>query len=117
MGRTTVLAEHRAGGGDTSRDPRVDRGRGAVASAGVRASDPVAATTGLRRAELCGLRRLRDLDLVGGVVTVSSTVVALPNVAVEEIPTKNRRVRTIALDDLAVSILAAQLESRTCSSA
>ena len=70
----------------------------------------VAATTGLRRAELCGLRRRRDLDLAGGVVTVSSTVVALPKTAVEEIPTKNRRVRTIALDDLTVSILAAQLE-------
>ena len=70
----------------------------------------VAATMGLRRAELCGLRRLRDLDLAGGVVTVSSTVVALPKTAVEEIPTKNRRVRTIALDDVTVSSLAAQLE-------
>ena len=71
----------------------------------------VAATTGLRRAELCGLRRRRDLDLDGGMLTVSSTVVALPQAAVEEIPTKNRRVRTIALDDLTVSILRAQVDA------
>ena len=71
----------------------------------------VAATTGLRRAELCGLRRRRDLDLDGGVLTVSSTAVALPQAAVEEILTKNRRVRSIVLDDLTVSILRAQLDS------
>ncbi len=70
----------------------------------------VAATTGLRRAELCGLRRRRDLDLDAGVVRVSASVVALPGVPVGEIPTKNRRVRTIALDDLTVSILRAQID-------
>ena len=71
----------------------------------------VAARQGLRRAELCGLRRRRDLDLDGGVLTVSSTAVALPQAAVEEILTKNRRVRSIVLDDLTVSILRAQLDS------
>ena len=70
----------------------------------------IAATTGLRRAELCGLRRDRDVDLDAKVLTISSTVVALPNSPIEEIPTKNRRVRTVALDDLTASIIGAQLE-------
>ena len=75
------------------------------------AGDPGRGDDGLRRAALCGLRRRRDRDLEGGVLTVSSTVVALPQAAVEEIATKNRRVRTIALDDLTVSILRAQLDA------
>ena len=72
----------------------------------------VAATTGLRRAEWCGLRRRRDLDLDGGMLTVSSTVVALPQAAVEEIPTKNRRVRSIALDDLTAQLDALEARAR-----
>jgi integrase len=69
----------------------------------------VAATTGLRRAELCGLRRERDVDLDAGVMTVSSSVAAVPGESVQEIPTKNRRSRSIALDDLTVSMLRTQL--------
>jgi integrase len=69
----------------------------------------VAATTGLRRAELCGLRRARDLDLEAGAMTVSSSVAAVPGESVQEIPTKNRRSRSIALDDLTVSMLRTQL--------
>lgn len=69
----------------------------------------VAATTGLRRAELCALRASRDVDFVAGVVTVSATVVALPGAGIQEIATKNRRVRTVAIDGLTASILQAQL--------
>jgi integrase len=68
----------------------------------------VAATTGLRRAELCALRRSRDVDLENGVLTVSSSIVKLPGQPLGEIPTKNRRIRTIALDDLTAAIIRAQ---------
>ena len=70
----------------------------------------VAATTGLRRAELCALRRGRDLDLDGGLLRVSASVVALPGKPIGEIPTKNRRVRTIAVDDVTVHVLRAQIQ-------
>ena len=69
----------------------------------------VAATTGLRRAELCALRRTRDLDLERGLLRVSASVVKMPGEPLREIPTKNRRTRTLALDELTVAILAAQL--------
>jgi integrase len=75
----------------------------------------VAATTGLRRAELCAIRRWRDLDLDNGVLTVSSSIVKLPGEPLAEIPTKNRRTRVIALDELTAAILRAQfaeLEAR-----
>ncbi len=71
----------------------------------------VASTTGLRRAELCALRRWRDVDLGRRLLTVSASIVALPNVPMGEIPTKNRRVRTIAIDELTASILAVQMEA------
>ena len=69
----------------------------------------VAATTGLRRAELCGLR-VRDLDLERGLLEVSSSVAVLKGRVVREIPTKNRRIRTIAIDHLTSAILRAQVE-------
>ena len=69
----------------------------------------VAATTGLRRAELCALRCSRDLDLERGVLRVSASIVNLAGQPLAEIPTKNRRVRTLALDDLTVAILRAQI--------
>jgi integrase len=69
----------------------------------------VAATTGLRRAELCALRRDRDVDFTAKVITVSKSVVALQRSPIEEIPTKNRRVRKVAIDDLTASMLQAQL--------
>jgi integrase len=68
----------------------------------------VAATTGLRRAELCGLR-VRDLDLERGLLEVSSSVAVLKGRVVKEIPTKNRRIRTIAVDELTSAILRAQV--------
>jgi integrase len=69
----------------------------------------VAATTGLRRAELCALRRSRDLDLERGLLRVSASIANLAGQPLTEIPTKNRRVRTLALDDLTVAILRAQV--------
>ena len=69
----------------------------------------VAATTGLRRAELCGLRTRRDIDLDAKVLTVTATIVALPNAPLREAPTKNRRVRTLALDELTATVLGAQI--------
>ena len=69
----------------------------------------VAATTGLRRAELCALRRERDVDLNAGVLRVSASIVALAGQPLSEIPTKNRRVRTIALDDVTVQVLRSQM--------
>ncbi|MFP5488196.1 MAG: tyrosine-type recombinase/integrase [Acidimicrobiia bacterium] len=69
----------------------------------------VAATTGLRRAELCAIRSRRDLDLDNGVLTVSASIVNLPGQSLGEIPTKNRRTRTLALDELTRAILRAQV--------
>jgi integrase len=69
----------------------------------------VAATTGLRRAELCALRRRRDLDLERGLLRVSASIANLAGQPLTEIPTKNRRVRTLAIDDLTMAILRAQL--------
>lgn len=70
----------------------------------------VAATTGLRRAELCALRRDRDIDWQRRRVTVAWSIVVLPGQAVQEIPTKNRRARPVALDDVTHSMLRAQVE-------
>jgi len=48
----------------------------------------VASTTGLRRAELCALRRWRDVDLERGLIRVSASIVKLPQTPSAEIPTK-----------------------------
>jgi len=71
----------------------------------------VAATTGLRRAELCALRRSRDVDFERGLLRVSASIVNLTNQPLGEIPTKNRRVRVLAIDDLTAAILRAQIDS------
>ena len=67
------------------------------------------AVTGLRRAELCGLRLGRDVDLEGQVLRVGWSIAALPGRPIEEIPTKNRRVRHVALDDGTVAMLASHI--------
>ena len=80
----------------------------------------VAATTGVRRAELCALRCHRDVDWKRRLLNVSASIVALKGVPLQEIPTKNRRQRTVALDDLTLSMLHAQvdmLEQRASSAA
>lgn len=70
----------------------------------------VASTTGLRRSELCALRRDRDLDFESGLLKVSSSVAQLPDSAPTEIPTKNRRVRVVAIDDFTASVLRIQVD-------
>ena len=70
----------------------------------------VAATTGVRHAELCALRRSRDVDWGKGVLTVSCSIVHLARQPVREIPTKNRRTRLVALDEATLSMPAAQVE-------
>lgn len=68
------------------------------------------ATTGLRRAEMCGLRTGRDIDLEAGVLRVGWSVAVFPGKPIEEIPTKNRRVRDVALDQRSVEIIGRQIE-------
>ena len=70
----------------------------------------VAATTGLRRAELCALRRTRDVDWDRRLLKVSASIVVLKDVPLHEIPTKNRRERMLALDELTLSMLRAQVQ-------
>ncbi len=70
----------------------------------------VAATTGLRRSELCALRRWRDVDLEQGVLRVSASIVNVPGQPLGEIPTKNRRVRVLAIDEMTAAILKTQIE-------
>ena len=70
----------------------------------------VAATTGLRRAELCAVRRWRDVDLERGLLRVSASIVNLPGQPIGEIPTENRRVRVLAIDELMAAILRAQMD-------
>lgn len=71
----------------------------------------IAATTGLRRSELCALRRWRDVDFERAMLRVSSSLSNVPRFAPSEIPTKNRRVRTLAIDELTASMLRAQIDS------
>jgi integrase len=70
----------------------------------------VAATTGLRRAELCALRRQRDVDWDRGVLTIAWSILDLPGRRFEEIPTKNRRVRRIAVDEQTMTVLREQVD-------
>jgi len=69
------------------------------------------ATTGLRRAELCGLRTGRDIDLEARVLNVGWSVAVFPGKPIAEIPTKNRRVRQVALDQRSVEIISRQIDS------
>ena len=70
----------------------------------------VSATTGVRRAGLCAMRRLRDVDWERSTLTVARGVLDLPGEDVREIPTKNRRIRTVALDGTTLSMLQAQVD-------
>jgi integrase len=68
----------------------------------------VAATTGVRRAELCALKR-NDIDWDRSVLTVARSIVVLSGRVVDEIPTKNRRARPVALDNLTLGKFREQL--------
>lgn len=70
----------------------------------------IAATTGVRRGELCAIRIGRDIDVEAKSLTVRHSIVDLPNRPVGEEPTKNRRVRPVALDVFTLKMIAAQHE-------
>jgi integrase len=70
----------------------------------------IAATTGVRRAELCALRRQRDVDWDNAVMTVAWSIYDRSGEPQREIPTKNRRARPVALDDATLRNLRDQLE-------
>lgn len=68
----------------------------------------VAATTGMRRGELLALRRT-DIDLDRRLVVVSRSLIDLSHQPVIEGPTKNRRLRRVALDERTLGVLAEQV--------
>jgi integrase len=72
----------------------------------------LAATTGARRGELCGLR-WRDVDLAAGAMTISRNVVEGANSAVVEKDTKTHASRRIALDPDTVAMVKAQRQRMT----
>ena len=72
----------------------------------------VAATTGMRRAEICALRRTRDIDWDRGIARVAFSIVSIAGEPLQEVPTKNRGVRHLALDDFTLSVLRAQVEEQ-----
>jgi integrase len=63
----------------------------------------LAALTGSRRGELCALR-WSDVDLVGGILTVSRSYTPVNGQRVEG-PTKTHQIRRLALDPIAIEIL------------
>jgi integrase len=67
----------------------------------------VAATTGARRGEVCGLR-WRDIDLEAGTVLISRSVVEAAHSVIVEKDTKTHASRRIALDPGTVSSLLTQ---------
>lgn len=69
----------------------------------------VAATTGARRGEMCGLR-WRDVDLDIGTMTISRSVVEAAHSVIVEKDTKTHSSRRIALDPDSVFALRAQRE-------
>lgn len=64
----------------------------------------LAATTGMRRGELCGLR-WDDVDLDAGVLTVRRARIVVDGQAVEGAPKTNAGVRTVVLDPGTVAAL------------
>jgi len=70
----------------------------------------VAASTGVRRGELCVIRRHRDIDWDRKVLTVAHNIIDLNGRPPEEAPTKNRRIRRLAIDDHTLRHLAEQVE-------
>ncbi len=71
----------------------------------------VAATTGLRRGELCAIRRHRDIDWDRRILTVAHAILEPKNQPLAEAPTKNRRVRYLAIDQYTSDTLASQVIS------
>jgi len=69
----------------------------------------LSATTGLRRAEICAIRPSRDIDWERNLLTVEWSIAAVEGQGRVEIPTKNRRLRVVALDKATAQTLAEQL--------
>ena len=69
----------------------------------------IAATTGLRRGELCAIRRHRDIDWERQILTVAHAILEPKNQPLAEAPTKNRRVRHLAIDQHTTETLASQV--------
>lgn len=67
----------------------------------------LAATTGIRRGELCGLR-LAAVDLDEGLVLVERSITQLSGEPIQEGPTKNRRRRLLAIGDRTLKLVEAQ---------
>lgn len=70
----------------------------------------LAAITGARRGEICALRARRDIDWVSGVITIAHNIVRDETSQLVERPTKNRRRRSLALDDRTLSMLRTQCD-------
>ncbi len=69
----------------------------------------IASTTGMRRGELLALRRT-DINHKRGQATVARSLVDLSHQQLTEGPTKNRRRRTVALDDRTLQVITDQVE-------
>ncbi len=80
------------------RDPRIER---IIA---------LAALTGARRGELCGLK-LSDCDLRGGLVTIRRAIKWSTQKGIEVGPTKTHAERTVALDEIGIEVITRQIES------
>ena len=70
----------------------------------------LAATTGIRRGELCALRRDRNVDWEHNILRVTHSITDLPRQPWTEGPTKNRRRRELAVGTKTMDILRAQLD-------
>jgi len=70
----------------------------------------LAATTGIRRGELCALRRDRNVDWSAGVLRVTHSITDLPRQPWTEGPTKNRRRRELAVGTKTMGILRTQAD-------
>ncbi len=69
----------------------------------------LAATTGIRRGELCALRRDRNVDWDGGILRVTHSITDLPGQPWSEGSTKNRRRRQLAVGAKTIEIMRTQL--------
>ena len=68
----------------------------------------IAATTGVRRGELCAIRCVRDIDWDASALMVGHSIIHVPHTEAGEHPTKNRRVRPVALDEFTLAMMRAQ---------
>ena len=70
----------------------------------------LAATTGIRRGELCALRRDRNVDWENNILRVTHSITELAGQPLAEGPTKNRRRRELAVGPKTMDLLIRQVE-------